>query len=88
MLKSNLLSEILTVTSWILAICIENMRLLKILASALGRNDVLRTFDYNIASTKIEIGDYEEAYKYFIKLKGAKKMELHKLGVVCERLGK
>ncbi|MGF0039728.1 helix-turn-helix domain-containing protein [Peptoniphilaceae bacterium SGI.131] len=60
----------------------------KNLAFALGRNDVLRTLDYNIASTKIEIGDYEEAYKYFIKLKGAKKMELHKLGVVCERLGK
>lgn len=63
-------------------------KIAKRLALELGKKDLAETVDYNFAATKIETGDYEEAYEYFSKLKNPSTPSLHKLAVCCEKLGK
>lgn len=58
------------------------------MARALGRQDDLRVMDYNRAATQVECGRYQEAYGYFSALEHPRVMELHKLAVCCEGLGR
>lgn len=71
---------------------IESMELhgkiAKRLAFELGEEDFAKTFDYNLAATKIEIGDFIGAYEYFSKVENPSAPSLHKLAVCCEKLGK
>lgn len=43
---------------------------------------------YNRAATQVECGRYQEAYGYFSALERPRVMELHKLAVCCEGLGR
>lgn len=58
------------------------------LGRALGHQDLVDTISYNIAATKAEFGDYEGAYAYFSGLGSPGVMDLHKLAVCCEALGR
>lgn len=58
------------------------------LAEDLGDADALRDMAYNIASTRLELGQYEESYAFFSKLENPNIMSLHKLAICCEKLGK
>lgn len=58
------------------------------LGRALGEDGIVKVIDYNIAATKAEFGDYEGAYVYFSDLETPNVMELHKLAVCCEAMGK
>lgn len=58
------------------------------LARALGRKRCLREIRYNSASVCIETGRYDEAYAYFSSIEEPGMMELHKLSICCEKLGK
>ena len=58
------------------------------LARALGDETALSEIRYNTASAQIECGEYAEAYAYFRALREPAMMELHKLAVCCEKLGK
>ncbi len=58
------------------------------LARAMNEQDRLVQIDYNIASTCIEMGEYQRAYDYFSNLKMYSRLSLHKLAICCELLGK
>lgn len=58
------------------------------MARALGREDDLRSMAYNRAASQVECGRYQEAYGYFAALERPRVMELHKLAVCCEGLGR
>ena len=58
------------------------------MARALGRQDDLRIMAYNRAASQVECGRYQEAYGYFSALEHPRVMELHKLAVCCEGLGR
>ena len=58
------------------------------LGRVLGDQSLVKTVNYNIAATKLEFGDFEGAYAYFSALEMCGIMELHKLAVCCEALGK
>lgn len=58
------------------------------LARALGEKDLLQTISYNIASARIESGRYEEAYGFFSTREDPTALDLHKLAVCCEALGR
>ena len=58
------------------------------MARALGREDDLRIMAYNRAASQVECGRYQEAYGYFAALEHPRVMELHKLAVCCEGLGR
>lgn len=58
------------------------------MARALGREDDLRIMAYNRAASQVECGRYQEAYGYFAALERPRVMELHKLAVCCEGLGR
>lgn len=60
----------------------------KRLAVAVGDYENLRTIDYNIASTRLELGEFEEAYRYFSVCPEHTAATLHKLSICCEKLGK
>lgn len=58
------------------------------MARALGREDDLRSMAYNRAASQVECGQYQAAYGYFAALEHPRVMELHKLAVCCEELGR
>lgn len=58
------------------------------LARALGQKRRLREIRYNTASACLETGRYDEAYEYFSSIEEPGMMELHKLAISCEKLGK
>ena len=58
------------------------------MARALGRQDDLRIMAYTRAASQVECGRYQEAYGYFSALEHPRVMELHKLAVCCEGLGR
>ena len=58
------------------------------LAEALGDTETAKDIRYNIAATQIELGRYEEAYRYFSSLKDPGAQALHKLAVCCEKTGR
>lgn len=63
-------------------------KIAKRLALELGEKGFAETVDYNFAATKIEIGDFADAYDYFSKVKNPTAPSLHKLAACCEKLGK
>lgn len=66
----------------------EHYRAAERMARALGRQEDLRVMAYNRAATQVECGRYQEAYGYFSALERPRVMELHKLAVCCEGLGR
>lgn len=58
------------------------------LAEALGDGQTLREIGYNIASTQLQFRRYEEAYGYFSALEDPGVLDLHKLAICCEGLGR
>ena len=58
------------------------------LARTLGEKDLLQTISYNMASAQAECGRYEEAYAFFSGLDDPCVLDLHKLAVCCEGLGR
>lgn len=58
------------------------------LARAVGEQELIRTIDYNVASTRIECGDYEAGYAYFSKLENLSVLDSHKLAICCEKLNR
>lgn len=58
------------------------------LATALHDAGMLASIRYNRAATALETGDYESAYRYFSALEEPTAMELHKLAICCEKLGR
>ena len=57
------------------------------LARSLNDQKLLKTIQYNIFSTRMELGEYQSAYEYFSALDEPEPMELHKLAICCEKLG-
>ncbi len=66
----------------------DHCKIAKRLASALEEQELIESIEYNVASTQIESGAYEDAYRYFAARKDPDPMELHKLALCCEKLGK
>ena len=58
------------------------------MARTLGDEDSVRSIEYNRAATALELGRAQEAYDALIRLGAESAMELHKLAVACELLGK
>lgn len=58
------------------------------LARALREENYLRDIRYNLASTQMQFGRYEEACGYFAGLEQPTVMELHKLAICWEGLGR
>ena len=58
------------------------------MARTLGDADTVRSIEYNRAATALELGRAQEAYDALIRLGAESAMELHKLAVACELLGK
>lgn len=58
------------------------------LAKALNDDSSLQTIDYNTASTWLEAGAYDKALTYFASIAKPSRMDLHKLAVCCEKLGR
>lgn len=58
------------------------------LASTLGQKDLLRTISYNTASAHAECGRFDRAYAFFSTLDDPSALDLHKLAVCCEGLGR
>lgn len=57
------------------------------LAEALRNENILTTIPYNIAATKIELGDYAAALEYFENCKNHNTLSLHKLAICYEKTG-
>lgn len=58
------------------------------LALALGDHQLLRVMEYNQASAYLEAGEPARAYAYFAGLQQPTVLELHKLAICCEKLGR
>lgn len=58
------------------------------LARDLGDENLLDTIRYNTAATQMQMGHYEEAYRYFSAIKDPYAMALHKKAVCEEKLGR
>ena len=71
---------------------LENMqthyRIAERLAQALDDKNALWDIRYNTAAAQIEGGQFTEAYTYFSALREPRMMDLHKLAVCCEKLGR
>lgn len=63
-------------------------KIAKRLALALGENGYAEIVDYNFFATRIETGDFSEAYDYFSGISEPSAESLHKLAICCEKLGK
>lgn len=58
------------------------------LAAALHDAGMLASIRYNRAATALETGDFGSAYKYFSTVREPRLMDLHKLAICCEKLGR
>jgi len=71
---------------------VENMNahylIAKRLCRALDATAHLADIEYNRAATALETGDFEGAYKYFSAVREPRLMDLHKLAICCEKLGR
>lgn len=66
----------------------EHHRIAERIARAVGDTEKLRIIRYNTMSTEMELGHYEESYAYFSSLQNPEALDLHKLAICCEKLGK
>lgn len=55
------------------------------IAKDINDSHMIRTIDYNIASSWIEVGRFEDSYNWFSKLENPSVLELHKLAICCEK---
>lgn len=71
---------------------VENMnaqyRVARRLARALDDQNTLRMIAYNTAATYLESGRYDAAYDYFAAVEQPTRLDLHKLAICCEKLGR
>lgn len=67
---------------------LNHYRVARRLAKDLGKNNLIRNMDYNIAATELELGMFAESYRFFSTLRDPDRMDLHKLAICCEKLGK
>lgn len=67
---------------------LEHYRVAQRLARAIGDNTTIQTLQYNIAATRLEAGNYSEAYDSLNSLDDPDALSLHKLAICCEKLGK
>ena len=58
------------------------------LARAVGDLESAHTITYNLVSTQMEHGEYQEAYEYLSMLENPSVLDLHKLAICCEMLDK
>lgn len=58
------------------------------LGKLLNEAQALAAIDYNIATAELESGDAARAYAYFCALAEPSRMDLHKLALCCEKLGR
>ncbi len=65
----------------------SHYKIARSLALDLGEYTILNSIDYNIASTRIELGQYTEALRYFEGCKEENLMNLHKLSICYEKTG-
>lgn len=56
------------------------------LANALGETEMVADIRYNIAATRLALGQVEEAYAHFASVEHPCAMDLHKLAVCLEKL--
>ena len=63
-------------------------RVARRLAQALGDEETLQIIRYNTASAQLEAGRCGEAYRYFASAEQPSLMDLHKLAICCEKLGR
>lgn len=61
-------------------------RVARRIAGDLKEYDILKSIDYNTASSWIEVGRYEDAYHWFSKIEHPSVMSLHKLAICCEKM--
>lgn len=66
----------------------EHYAVARRLAQTLGEKHVLRDMDYNTACTDLQLGRVEEAYRFFAAQPEPTAMDLHKLAICCEKLGR
>ncbi len=66
----------------------RHYRIGKRLAEDLQDQNALRVMGYNTASAWIEIGRYEDAYRWFSVQNSPTLMLLHKLAICCEKTGR
>ncbi len=66
----------------------RHSRIAERLGKALGDKEIVGTIRYNLAATMVEFGDYEGGYAYFRNIESPGIMDLHKLAICCEALGK
>ena len=66
----------------------DHNRIAERLARALGDRENELVIGYNIASTQIECGDYDAGYRFFSVLEKKSVLDLHKLAICCEKLGR
>ena len=64
----------------------SHYKIARSLALDLGEYSILNSIDYNIASTRIELGEYTEALRYFESSEEFV-MNLHKLAICYEKTG-
>ena len=66
----------------------RHSRIAERLGKALGDREIVETVQYNLAATMVEFGDYEGGYTHFCSVESPGIMDLHKLAICCEALGK
>lgn len=66
----------------------KHYRVAERLAQALGEESLLRDVRYNRAAAQLEAGDAAAAYAWFSSVKEPTALELHKLAICCEKLGR
>ena len=66
----------------------KHYRVAERLAQALGEERILRDVRYNRAATQLEAGDAAAAYTWLAAVKEPTVLELHKLAICCEKLGR
>jgi len=66
----------------------RNYQTARYLALALNDQKALDMIACNTASTRIQIGEYEEAYKFFSELSTPDQLGLYQLAVCCEKTGR
>ena len=66
----------------------QHSRIAERLGMALEEKGIVETVRYNLAATMVEFGDYEAGYSYFCNVASPGIMDLHKLAICCEALGR
>lgn len=66
----------------------RHYRIARNLAEALGDQGALESIAYNTAATQLEAGQFEKALSYFQAKQEPSLMDLHKLAVCYEKLGR